>query len=123
MQVWLLGSKADAAVTAEIQRLAAGACIDLAGRTSLDEAIDLMSFAAQVVTNDSGLMHIAAALDRPMAAIFGSSSPVFTPPLSPRARIVTLKLECSPCFRRECPLGHLNCLVTLEPARVLAALE
>lgn len=122
LQVWLLGSKKDADVTAEIQRLSGGACTDFAGRTSLDEAIDLMSFASQVVTNDSGLMHIAAALDRPTAAIFGSSSPEFTPPLSPRARVITLRLECSPCFQRECPLGHTNCLVTLDPARVLEAI-
>ena len=121
-QVWLMGSRNDSAITAEIRRLSGDACFDFAGCTSLDEAIELMSFAARVVTNDSGLMHIAAALERPTAAIFGSSSPAFTPPLSARARIVTLKLECSPCFRRECPLGHTNCLVTLEPAQVLAAL-
>ena len=122
-QVWLMGSQQDAAITAEIQRLCGALCVDFAGRTSLDEAIDLLSLAARVVTNDSGLMHIAAALERPTAAIFGSSSPAFTPPLSSRARIVTLKLACSPCFQRDCPLGHTNCLVTLEPARVLAALD
>jgi heptosyltransferase-2 len=121
--VWLMGSAKDAAVTAEIQSLSGNVCVDLAGKTTLDEAIDLMSLAARVVSNDSGLMHVAAALDRPMAAIFGSSSPAFTPPLSAKAHIVTLKLECSPCFARECPLGHTNCLVQLEPARVLAVLE
>jgi heptosyltransferase-2 len=121
-QVWLMGSAKDAQITAEVQRLSGGLCVDFAGRTTLDEAIDLMSFAGRVVTNDSGLMHVAAALDRPTAAIFGSSSPRFTPPLSSRARVITLKLECSPCFQRDCPLGHMNCLVTLQPERVLEAL-
>jgi heptosyltransferase-2 len=122
-QVWLLGSKNDAAITAEIQRLSGAICRDLAGKTSLDEAIDLMSLAARVVTNDSGLMHIAAALDRPTAAIFGSSSPAFTPPLSAKARVISLRLSCSPCFARVCPLGHTNCLETLEASAVLEALE
>jgi heptosyltransferase-2 len=122
-QVWLLGSAKDADVTAEIQRLTGTGCLDFAGRTSLDEAIDLMSFARHVVTNDSGLMHVAAALDRPTAAIFGSSSPAFTPPLSPHARVISLRLACSPCFQRTCPLGHTNCLETLDPARVLEALD
>jgi heptosyltransferase-2 len=122
-RIWLLGSKKDAEVTAEIQRLSGGACVDLAGRTSLDEAIELMSLASRVVSNDSGLMHVAAALDRPMAALFGSSSPEFTPPLSGNARVITLRLECSPCFARVCPLGHTNCLETLMPAHVLAELR
>jgi heptosyltransferase-2 len=122
-QVWLLGSAKDAPVTAEIRALSGDACVDLAGRTSLDDAIDLLAAAARVVTNDSGLMHVAAALDRPTAAIFGSSSPEFTPPLSAHARVITLRLSCSPCFARICPLGHTNCLEQLEPARVLASLD
>ncbi len=122
-QVWLFGSAKDTEATGWIMRLTDGACVDLAGRTSLDEAIDLLSCAQHVVSNDSGLMHIAAALDRPMAALFGSSSPGFTPPLSANARVISLHLSCSPCFRRTCPLGHTNCLVQLEPARVLAALD
>jgi heptosyltransferase-2 len=123
MQVWLLGSKKDMAVTAEIQALSGQACVDLAGRTSLDQAIDLMSCATRVVSNDSGLMHIAAALDRPMVALFGSSSPDFTPPLSPQARVIYLKLSCSPCFKRDCPLGHTNCLVQIAPENVLTSLK
>ena len=122
-QVWLFGSGKDTEITARIIAGTKAACVDLAGRTSLDEAIDLMSCASQVVSNDSGLMHIAAALDRPMAALFGSSSPGFTPPLSAKARVISLHLDCSPCFKRECPLGHTNCLVQMEPSRVLAALD
>jgi heptosyltransferase-2 len=121
--VWLFGSRKDALITDEVNRLAGGICADLAGKTSLEEAIDLVSLAARVVSNDSGLMHVAAALGRPMAAIFGSSSPAHTPPLSPHARVISLRLECSPCFERACPLGHTNCLETLHPADVLAALH
>ncbi len=122
-RIWLVGSAKDAPVTAEVASLAGVAAADLAGRTNLDEAIDLLSLASRVVCNDSGLMHVAAALDRPLAAVFGSSSPDYTPPLSPRARVVSLRLDCSPCFERECPLGHTNCLEKLEPEQVLAALD
>ena len=102
-RIWLLGSARDAPITAQIQRLADGICVDLAGRTTLDEAMDLLSLASRAVTNDSGLMHVAAALERPTVAIFGSSSPAFTPPLSSRARVISLNLACSPCFARTCP--------------------
>jgi len=122
-QVWLLGSGKDAEAAREIRALAGEACVDLAGRTSLDDAIVLLASAQRVVTNDSGLMHVAAALDRPTAALFGSSSPAFTPPLSGKARVISLALSCSPCFQRTCPLGHTDCLVKLEPSRVLEALE
>jgi heptosyltransferase-2 len=120
--VWIVGSAKDAPVGAEIARLAEGAALDLCGRTDLEQAIDIIAGARAVVSNDSGLMHVAAALDRPLVALYGSSSPVYTPPLSPRATILSLGLDCSPCFKRECPLGHLRCLEDLAPERVLAAL-
>jgi heptosyltransferase-2 len=120
--IWLVGSAKDALVGAEIERLSDGAARNLCGRTSLEQVIDLIAGARAVVSNDSGLMHVAAALDRPLVAIYGSSSPTYTPPLSPHARMVSLNLECSPCFERECPLGHLNCLNEMQPELVLAAL-
>ena len=121
-QVWLLGSNKDQEICHEIRQLAPQV-LDLAGKTSLAEAIDLMSLASSVVCNDSGLMHVAAALQRPLVAVFGSSSPSFTPPLAIKAKIVTLDLECSPCFARVCPLGHMNCLNQLDADLVYTALN
>ena len=119
--IWLFGSPKDHAVAEAIVAAASGLCRNLCGATSLEQAIDLLAQAELVVCNDSGLMHVAAALDRPLVALYGSSSPGFTPPLSARAAIVSLELDCSPCFKRECPLGHLDCLNKLAPAQVLAA--
>ncbi len=121
--VWLFGSERDATVTGELNRLVDRGCRDLAGRTTLGEAIDLLSLADAVVSNDSGLMHVAAALGRPLVAIFGSSDPRHTPPLGARAEVVYLGLSCSPCFERECPLGHLRCLYDIAPERTLSALN
>lgn len=122
-QVWLFGSGKDRDVTTLINNACGDRCVDLSGRTSLAQAIDLMSLATQVVSNDSGLMHVAAALQRPLVVPYGSSSPKFTPPLSEQVRILQLDLPCSPCFKRECPLGHLNCLNQLEPSQVLNAIR
>ena len=122
-QVWLFGSAKDREVTEGIDRLAGDACANLAGRTTLEETVDLLACAAAVVSNDSGLMHIAAAVDVPVIAVYGSTDPGYTPPYSDRARVVRLDLECSPCFKRECPLGHLDCLMKLAPERVLAVLD
>ena len=118
-QVLLLGSKKDMAVAEEINQLNDGYCVNLAGKTSIVEAIDLLALANTVISNDSGLMHIAAALDRDLIAIYGSSDPHFTPPLSAKAKIISLNLECSPCFQRECPLAHSNCLVNITPQQII----
>ncbi len=121
-QVYLFGSAKDQPVTATINKLAGGTCRDFAGQTSLTEALDLMSLCNAVVSNDSGLMHVAAALDIKTIAIYGSSDPHFTPPLHPKAEVISLGLACSPCFKRECPLGHLDCLNKILPDEVLVVL-
>ncbi len=121
--VWLLGSEKDRPIGDEIVALTRQTSLplNLSGRTSLSQAIDLLASASLVVCNDSGLMHVAAALGRPLVALYGSSSPAFTPPLAERARILSLRLACSPCFARRCPLGHLDCLNKLDPQQVFAA--
>lgn len=126
-QVWLFGSKNDHPVGEEIRlRLIPGLreeAVNLAGETSLAEAIDLLSCAGAVVSNDSGLMHVAAALNRPLVAVYGSTSPQFTPPLAEQVEIVRLGIECSPCFDRTCRFGHYNCLRELPARPVLQALD
>ena len=119
--VWIMGSPNDAPVASALEDALGGqatAVRNLAGRTDLGTAIDLMSAASLVVSNDSGLMHAAAAVGAPLVALFGSSSPVYTPPLSPAARIARIEIACSPCFKRECPLGHFRCMRELHPELV-----
>lgn len=116
MQVWILGSEKDndAAVTISKKNKA----INLCGKTRLEDSIDLLSVCKSAVTNDSGLMHIAAAVNIPIVAIYGSSTPDYTPPLTNKAKIQYLNLECSPCFKRTCPLEHTKCLVDIKPDTV-----
>lgn len=124
-QIILLGSKGDHSLAQEIEAKAKGDghIHNWCGDTSLDEAIALIGMSKAVISNDSGLMHIAAALKTPQVAIFGSSDPAHTPPLSDKAKVIWLNLPCSPCHKRECPLGHLKCLNDILPAQVLATLN
>lgn len=126
-QVWIFGSGKDKPVATAIRNALAveqrDQCQILAGETSLTEAMDLLAASKVVVSNDSGLMHIAAALQRPLVAVYGSTSTEYTPPLSPDAQLVHTDIECRPCFKRECPLGHLNCLRQLSPDLVWQAIE
>src|SRR3990172_9266949 len=116
-QVVLLGSSSD---RKEAERIPG---TNLVGRTTLDEAIDLVAGAAAVVTNDSGLMHVAAATGTPLVALLGSSSPEHTPPLSSAARVLWLKIECSPCYARACPLGHFRCMKEISVAQVIEEMK
>jgi len=121
--VWIFGSDKDKAIAEQINQLAGNACQDFSGKTSLAEAIDLMSLAEVVVSNDSGLMHVAAALDKQVIALYGSSDPSFTPPLNKDAKVINLNLDCSPCFKRECPLGHTHCLTEISAQQVIAEIN
>ena len=124
-QIVLLGSKGDQALAQDIHSQAKQDIHihNWCGATSLDEAIALIGMSKAVISNDSGLMHIAAALKTPQVAIFGSSDPAHTPPLSDLAQVIWLNLSCSPCHKRECPLGHLKCLNDILPEQVFATLN
>ena len=125
--VLLLGSGKELALCEQIARHAHGACRVLAGKTALIDAMALIAGARGVVSNDSGLMHVAAAFGVPQVAVFGSTSPEHTPPLNPRARVIWLKdelqLDCAPCFDRVCRFGHTRCLTGVSAQRVEAALN
>lgn len=122
-EIWIFGGPKDKYFAQEIQNHSENTYLDLTGRTNLGEAIDLLSLVTIVLTNDSGLMHIAAALSIPLVAIYGSTLPAFTPPLTNKRKILSLNLACSPCFKRECPLKHVKCLRNLQPKLVLRAID
>lgn len=121
--VWLFGSDKDIPVTASINQLTKNQCLDFGGKTKLGDAIDIMSLCHTVISNDSGLMHVAAALDKKLIAIYGSSNPHHTPPMHPNAMVEYLGLECSPCFKRKCPLGHLDCLNNIPPEKIISSIQ
>ena len=122
--VVVLGSAKERGIGDEVAARAASARVrNLCGATSLADVVDLLAAADVAVSNDSGLLHVAAAAGAPVVAIYGSSSPKFTPPLTDDAAVVSLDIECSPCFERECPLKHFKCMNDLTPAIVLRAVE
>jgi len=119
--VWVFGSARDRAAGEEIARGTGAVC--LCGRTELEDVVDLLGVCQQAVSNDSGLMHVAAAVGTRVIALYGSTSPAFTPPLTDNCFIHYLGIECSPCFQRECPLGHFRCLTDIRPEAVLETLR
>ena len=122
-QVWLLGSDKEKAL-GDIISKHHSQIVNLCGKTDLVDVIDLISCAEQVVSNDSGLMHVAAAVGVKVNVIYGSSTPMYTPPLTSeeRKKIIYLGLSCSPCFKRVCPLGHTNCLNNIKVENVYAGM-
>lgn len=122
-QAWVFGSAKEIPIGERIRAASGGAAINLCGKTELVDLVDLPALCAAVVTNDSGPMHIAAASGVPVVAIYGSSTPDHTPPLTERKRIEYLRLSCSPCFERTCPLQHHNCMRHIAPATVRESLR
>ena len=126
-QVWLFGSAKDSVTTQQIIELIPAELrantADLAGKTSLIEAVDLLSCCQTVISNDSGLMHVAGAAGCQVIGVYGSTSPHYTPPLAEKSAIVHTEIECRPCFKRQCPYGHLKCLTDLAPQQVITALQ
>lgn len=121
-QVWLLGSAKDRDIADNVQMASGGICRNLAGETNLTEVIRLLAAASLVVSNDTGLLHVASALNRPVVALYGSTAPGLAPPYADRSASVSLELSCSPCRERVCPLGHFNCMKELTPQRVANAI-
>ena len=125
-RVWIFGSSNDRSVAdlilGKIERDLRDSCTDLVGKTDLSEAIDLLSLVSVVLSNDSGLMHVAAALGKNVIGLYGSTSPDFTPPLSDNKQLISTDIECRPCFERECRFGHLRCLTEIKPERILDAI-
>ena len=121
--VAIFGSQKDQKTSEAINQLTQNRCFDFSGKTTMGEAIDLMSLTTVIISNDSGLMHVAAALGKKLVALYGSSDPKFTPPLNEQSRIITLNLDCSPCFKRECPYGHYDCLKGITPEQVAKRIE
>ncbi|MEK9743184.1 MAG: lipopolysaccharide heptosyltransferase II [Gammaproteobacteria bacterium] len=123
--IWIMGGPKDRAIGDDIAKECQSKqpIINMAGRTTLLEAVDLLAISHAVVSNDSGLMHVAAATQRPVVGIFGSSSESHTPPLGKKTSAVSLAMDCRPCFARECPLTHTNCLNQLSPKQVIESLE
>lgn len=116
--VYVFGSQNDKPIGEEIVEASKNDAINLCGQTSLEEVVDLLSLAKVAITNDSGLMHIAAAVGRPVVAIYGAITPKFTPPLTDKKEIQYLGLNCSPCWKKQCPYGHYNCLNNIEVNKV-----
>lgn len=121
--VWLFGSPKDRLITDEIMLKTQNRCMNIAGQLQLSETIALLSLCSLAITNDSGLMHVAAALQKPLIAIYGSTSDAYTPPLSKDARVLKQHLPCQPCFERVCPLGHHDCMRGIVPQMVLDTMK
>lgn len=121
--ILIFGGPSDRELGQTISRIMAVPALDLSGRTTLGEAMALIDRCDAFVTNDSGLMHVAAGLNTPLVAIFGSTNSTTTSPYSDTSRIVRVPIECSPCMKPVCPLGHMNCMKQVTVDMVFDAVK
>ncbi len=126
-QILLFGSAKDHETSEDIRTLlskeAREDCLNLAGKTSLEQAVNIIAACDAIVTNDSGLMHVAAALKRPLVALYGPSSPDFTPPLSNKAEVIRLIRGYHKIRKGDSDGGYHQSLIDIHPDMVLASLE
>ena len=122
-QVWILGSKKDQDICCQITKIVNIPIHNLCGRTTLEDSIDLLAQAEQVVSNDSGLMHIAAAVGCSVVGIFGATPPEYALPVSDLVRYSWANLLCSPCWQRTCCYGHYHCLTQIIPKKVISIVD
>jgi len=120
-RIWIFGGEADRDSGQAILGRCRSAAIDLTGRTRLEDVVDLISLAETVVTNDTGLMHVASAAGSRIVAVYGATTPECTPPLTEEKQVIYRGVECSPCPARQCPFGHYRCLREIESDEVLEA--
>lgn len=125
-QIALFGSAKDYAAGEQIrtalQANARDCCINLAGKTQLEQAVILIASCQAIVSNDSGLMHITAALNKPLIALYGPSSPYFTPPLSDKAKVIRLISGYHKVRKGDADQGYHQSLIDIQPQQVLEAL-
>jgi len=117
-RIVLFGSRSDRPTTDLIAQAIGPGAVNIAGETSLHEAMALIAQCALFISNDSGLMHVAGALGVPTLAIFGSTNPVTTSPTGPHCTIIRKELSCSPCLKKECPT-NFQCMIAIEPEEVV----
>lgn len=121
LEVCILGSQKDAVIGDEIEKSCRHSVNNLCGKTSLLDVIDILASCSVAVSNDSGLMHIAAAVDVPVISMYGATTPAYTPPLHTKAKAFYMRLECSPCWKRTCQYQHYRCLNDILPEQVSKA--
>ena len=119
----LVGAPAEREMGEQLSSMLRVQHLNLVGKTSLSELIEHLRACTLLVTNDTGTMHMAASLGVPTVSIFGSTEPILTGPLGAQHSLMRNHVACSPCFKRECPFGHYDCMTGIQPVHVAAVVR